>query len=117
MSMRVGVSIPVEEGLPVARLVDFAREAERCGYDTVVAGEVAGPDIFGLLSLIADATERVNVGTGVVPTSTRPVGLLAMGFLTLASLTPGRVIAGVGVSSPTCSTSSSASSSTASRMS
>jgi probable F420-dependent oxidoreductase len=99
--MRVGVSIPVEEGLHLSRLVDLAREAERCGYDTVVAGEVAGPDVFALLALIADATERVNVGTGVVPTATRPVGLLAMGFQTLASLAPGRVIAGVGVSSPT----------------
>ena len=99
--MRVGISIPVEEGLPIERLVALAREAERCGYDTVVAGEVAGPDVFGLLTAVAVATERVSIGTGVVPMSTRPVGLLAMGFQTLASLAPGRVIAGVGVSSPT----------------
>ena len=99
--MRVGISIPVEEGLPIERLVDLAREAERCGYDTVVAGEVAGPDVFALLTAIAVATERVAIGTGVVPMSTRPVGLLAMGFQTLASLAPGRVVAGVGVSSPT----------------
>ena len=99
--MRVGVSIPVEEGLPVGRLVELARTAERCGYDTVVAGEVAGPDVFALLAAIAVATERVTIGTGVVPMGTRPVGLLAMGFQTLASLAPGRVIAGVGVSSPT----------------
>ena len=99
--MRVGVSIPVEEGLSVGRLVELARTAERCGYDTVVAGEVAGPDVFALLAAIAVATERVTIGTGVVPMGTRPVGLLAMGFQTLASLAPGRVIAGVGVSSPT----------------
>lgn len=99
--MRVGVSIPVEEGLPVARLVELAEAAERCGYDTVVAGEVAGPDVFALLAAIAVATDRVTIGTGVVPMATRPVGLLAMGFQTLASLAPGRVIAGVGVSSPT----------------
>ena len=99
--MRVGISIPVEEGLPIERLVDLAREAERCGYDTVVAGEVAGPDVFALLAAVACATDRVNIGTGVVPMSTRPVGLLAMGFQTLASLAPGRVIAGVGISSPT----------------
>lgn len=99
--MRVGVSIPVEEGLPVEHLVELARAAERCGYDTVVAGEVAGPDVFALLAAIAVATERVTIGTGVVPMGTRPVGLLAMGFQTLASLAPDRVIAGVGVSSPT----------------
>ena len=99
--MRVGVSIPVEEGLPVEQLVGLAREAERCGYDAVVAGEVAGPDVFALLAAVASATQHVTIGTGVVPMSTRPVGLLAMGFQTLASLAPGRVIAGVGVSSPT----------------
>ena len=99
--MRVGISIPVEEGLPVEQLVELARTAERCGYDTVVAGEVAGPDVFALLAAIAVATDRVSIGTGVVPMATRPVGLLAMGFQTLASLAPSRVIAGVGVSSPT----------------
>ena len=98
---RVGISIPVEEGLPIERLVELATTAERCGYDTVVAGEVAGPDVFGLLAAVAVATERVTIGTGVVPMATRPVGLLAMGFQTLASLAPDRVIAGVGVSSPT----------------
>jgi alkanesulfonate monooxygenase SsuD/methylene tetrahydromethanopterin reductase-like flavin-dependent oxidoreductase (luciferase family) len=64
--MRVGVSIPVEEGLSVERLVKLAQTAERCGYDTVVAGEVAGPDVFALLAAIAVATERVTIGTGVV---------------------------------------------------
>jgi probable F420-dependent oxidoreductase len=99
--VRVGVSIPVEEGLPLEQLVGLAREAERCGYDAVVAGEVAGPDVFALLACVAGATKHVSIGTGVVPTSTRPVGLLAMGFQSLQSLAPGRVIAGVGVSSPT----------------
>ena len=80
--MRVGVSIPVEEGLPVEQLVGLAREAERCGYDAVVAGEVAGPDVFALLAAVASATQHVTIGTGVVPMSTRPVGLLAMGFQT-----------------------------------
>jgi probable F420-dependent oxidoreductase len=99
--VRAGISIPVEEGLPVSRLVDLATAAERCGFDTVVAGEVAGPDAIGLLSAIASRTERVSIGTGVLPMATRSPALLAMGFQTLASLAPGRVFAGVGVSSPT----------------
>jgi probable F420-dependent oxidoreductase len=99
--MRLGVSIPVEEGLPLTELVGLAQAAERRGYEAVVAGEVAGPDAFALLAAIASATERVTLGTGVVPLATRSVPLLAMGFRSLASLAPGRVIAGVGVSSPT----------------
>lgn len=99
--MRIGVSIPVEEGLPLPRLVELGRAAERCGYDTVVAGEVAGPDVFALLGAVAATTDRVRIGTGVVPMATRTVPLLAMGFSALASLAPGRVFAGVGASSPT----------------
>ena len=99
--MRLGVSIPVEERLPIPRLVELAQAAERLGYDTVVAGEVAGADIFSLLSAVAVATDRITIGSGVVPMATRTVPLLAMGFQSLASLAPGRVLAGVGVSSPT----------------
>jgi probable F420-dependent oxidoreductase len=99
--MRLGVSIPVEEGLSLEQLVGLAEAAERHGYGTVVAGEVAGPDVFALLAAIASRTERVTLGTGVVPLATRSPALLAMGFQSVASLAPGRVIAGVGVSSPT----------------
>jgi probable F420-dependent oxidoreductase len=99
--MRLGISIPVEEGLPLSTLVGYAQTAERRGYDTVVAGEVAGPDVFALLAAVAVATERVTIGTGVVPMATRSAPLLAMGFQSLASLAPGRVLAGIGVSSPT----------------
>ncbi len=76
--MRVAVSIPVEEGLPVSRLVEFGTTAERCGYDAVVAGEVAGPDAIGLLSVVAAKTERVKILTGVLPMGTRSPALQAM---------------------------------------
>ena len=51
--MRLGVSIPVEEGLSIGELVGLAQAAERHGYEAVVAGEVAGPDAFALLTAIA----------------------------------------------------------------
>ena len=99
--MRLGVSIPVEERLPAGRLVELAQSAERGGFDTVVvAGEVQGPDAMALLAAVAASTERVTIGSGVVPMATRGATLTAMGFATLASLAPGRVLAGVGVSSP-----------------
>jgi probable F420-dependent oxidoreductase len=98
--MRLAVSLPIEEGLPVPRLVELARTAEECGYEAVVAGEVAGPDVFVLLAAVATATKRIRLGTGVIPMATRSVALQAMGFQAVASLAPGRVVAGVGVSSP-----------------
>ncbi len=98
--MRLGVSIPVEERIPATRLVELAQLAERRGFDTVVCGEVQGPEAMALLGAVAAATERVTIGSGVVPMATRGPVLTAMGFATLESLAPGRVFAGVGVSSP-----------------
>jgi len=37
----VGVTLPVEDGLPAAEYVRLAQLAERSGYDAVQAGEVA----------------------------------------------------------------------------
>lgn len=48
MAEAVGVTLPVEDGRP-AEYVALARLAERSGYDAVLAGEVAGPEVFSLL--------------------------------------------------------------------
>lgn len=85
----------------MGRLVELAQAAEECGFGAVVAGEVAGPDVFGLLGAVAASTRSVRIGTGVIAIGVRPPALAAMGFATLASLAPGRVFAGIGVSSPT----------------
>lgn len=77
----------------------LAREAEDLGYDTVFAGEVAGPEVFGLLGAIAATTSRVRLSSGVTSIFLRPPALAAMGFAGLDSLAPGRVVAGLGVGS------------------
>ncbi len=99
--MRLGITLPVEEGLSAPQLMALARAARRGGYDTILAGEVSGPDVFALLSAVSTVAGELRLGTGVVPTTTRSLPLLAMGFATLASLAPGRVLAGIGVSSRT----------------
>jgi probable F420-dependent oxidoreductase len=96
----VAITLPVEDGLPALEYVELARLAERCGYHAVLAGEVSGPEVFGLLGLIAGATSAIGIGSGIVGCYARPPALTAMGFATLASAAPGRVIAGLGASSP-----------------
>ena len=96
----VAVTLPVEDGLAAADYVGLAQLAERCGYDAVLAGEVAGPEVFSLLGMIAARTTSIRIGSGVVGCYARPPALTAMGFATLASCAPGRVIAGLGTSSP-----------------
>ena len=99
--MKLGVTIPVEEGLTLPQLIELARAAEDGGYHTVLAGEVSGPDVFALLAAVGASLTRARVGTGIVPMTTRSLPLLAMGFASLASLAPGRVLAGLGLGSRT----------------
>jgi 5,10-methylenetetrahydromethanopterin reductase len=48
------------------------------------------------MAAFAAATDRIRVGSGVVNTWTRNVGLLAATFVTLDDLAPGRVMLGLG---------------------
>lgn len=96
----VGITMPVEEGLTAGQLLDLTTEAERLGYHTALSGEVAGVEVFSLLGMAAARTRRIRLGAGVLPTFTRPAPLAAMGFATLASIAPGRIVAGFGASSP-----------------
>lgn len=98
---RVGVTVPVEEGLSIPQLQELARAANDGGCHTVLAGEVSGPDVFALLAAVAGVAPDVRLGTGIVPATTRSLASLAMGFATLNSIAPGRVLAGLGVSSRT----------------
>ncbi len=98
--MRLGVMLPVEDGLSAPEYVSIARTAEECGLDSVWVGEVDGPEAFSMLGLIAGATARIGLGTGIATVYPRTAPLAAMGYATLASAAPGRVVAGLGVSSP-----------------
>ena len=96
----VAITMPVEDGLSIGWLTDLVVHAEQAGIDTALVGEVAGPEVFATLGAMAARTERINLGSGIVAAYTRSPALTAMGFATLASLAPGRVVAGIGASSP-----------------
>jgi probable F420-dependent oxidoreductase len=82
------------------RLVAQARRAEELGLDSVWAGDspVTRPraDPLVLLSAVAQATERVALGTAVLLPALRHPILLAHQLATLDRLSGGRVIAGMG---------------------
>lgn len=100
MPVRLGLTLPIDDGLGVPEYVRLARAAEGAGYDSVWAGEVAGPEVFSLLGVLAASTTRIRLGTGIAGVYPRSAALAAMGFATLASAAPGRVLAGLGASSP-----------------
>ncbi len=75
------------------------RRLDELGYTDVWTGEANSADGFTPLALAAVASDRLQLGTAVVPVYTRGPGLLAMQAATMAELAPGRFALGVGSSS------------------
>ena len=95
MAPRFGIWFAGE--LPVPRQVELAAQAEREGLDSVWTAEgYYARDAWTPLAAIAQATERVLLGTGVVNPFSRHPALLAMSFATLDEASGGRVLAGIG---------------------
>ena len=93
----IGLCLPhratgADEALRLAML------AEELGYDSVWVSEFATYDAYALACAIAARTERIEIGTAIVPFSTRTAALHAMSMSTLAHLAPGRCIVGFGIS-------------------
>src|SRR2546427_11510883 len=78
-----------------------AREAEARGYHTAWTGEVSGYDAISVMTLIASHTERIHVGSAVLPVQTRTPVVLGMSAASLNHFAPGRVGLGLGLSSRT----------------
>lgn len=95
-----GLGFVLPDDLPLLERIELAVWAEQNGYREVWCAEIGEPDAFALLSAIAMRTQRLRLGTAIVPLGTRSVAQLAASAATLSALAPGRVDLGLGVSSP-----------------
>ncbi|GAA1953845.1 LLM class flavin-dependent oxidoreductase [Amycolatopsis minnesotensis] len=95
MAKRVGAMFPCR--IPASRLVRLSQEAERSGLDElwVVEDCFYTGGIANAATALA-ATEAITVGIGVLPTVARNAAIAAMELAALATLHPGRLIAGFG---------------------
>src|SRR5689334_13341118 len=82
------------------RLIGLATLADELGYTAVLLPETWAYDITILLAEMAVKTRRVKLGPGIVGVWNRSAATLAMGAATLASLSEGRFILGLGASTP-----------------
>lgn len=100
--MRIGVMIGPERGryrTKVERLLADARWAEEAGMASVWIPQI--PDDFDALTaaaLVGATTERVEVGTAVVPVQPRHPIALAQQALSVQAVCEGRLSLGLGVS-------------------
>ena len=80
--------------------LDFVREVERLGLDSVWVPEFWGFDALTPLAASAAVTERIRLATGIVQLGTRTPAMLAMSAMSLQHLSEGRFVLGVGTSGP-----------------
>jgi 5,10-methylenetetrahydromethanopterin reductase len=93
---RIGLAF---SGVPLSgpQLVEYAKLAEKKGYDSVwIAEDYFLRDAFCPLSAIAFATRKIKLGSGVVNPYTRHPVLLAEIIATLDEIAKGRSILAIG---------------------
>ena len=99
LTARWGITLPLA-GVALPEHREIVTSLESLGYTDAWSSEASGLDAFTPLALAAGWSERLRLGTAIVPVFTRGAGLLAMQAATLAGLAPGRFVLGVGTSSP-----------------
>ncbi|MEE2663856.1 MAG: TIGR03564 family F420-dependent LLM class oxidoreductase [Myxococcota bacterium] len=99
--MRIGVMVggaSYRGGLE--DLITSARDLESRGFPTMWIPHVFGLDAVTAASAIGRETERIELGTAVVPTYPRHPTALAQQALTAGAATRGRFTLGIGLSHP-----------------
>ena len=88
----------VSTGRSLERAIERVRMAEELGFESAWVTQLAGRDALTVLTAYALRTERIRLGTGVVPIYTRTPVTMAQTAATLDELSGGRLRLGLGVS-------------------
>jgi F420-dependent oxidoreductase-like protein len=94
--------VPLGSFIGVGRSLDQAaeraRRAEELGYASAYVTHIAGRDSLTVLAAYACRTERIKLGTGVLPMYSRTPAATAQTAATIDELSGGRMVLGIGVS-------------------
>lgn len=80
--------------------IDAIKHAESLGYDSVWTAEAWGGDAVTPATWILAQTDKINVGTAIMQMPARTPAMAAMTAMSLAELSGGRFICGLGASGP-----------------
>ncbi len=95
--MRTATAIEASAGRAA---VEYAVEAEKLGLDVCWVAEAWGADAVSPLGYLAARTQTMLLGSGVLQVGTRSPVAIAQAAMTLAHLSGGRFLLGLGVSGP-----------------
>ena len=93
---RIGIAISA--GPNPAEIIDLIVLAESLGYESAWVAEGHGGDQFAILASCATRTSRIRLGTSISSVVVRTAPAIAMAASTIAYLSDGRFILGLGSS-------------------
>jgi F420-dependent oxidoreductase-like protein len=97
--MRIGIGLGISGGpATFDQLIKAAEQAEQSGFSSVWLPNIFSYDALTVLALAARATQRIEVGSFVIPTYPRHPVALAQQALTVQAVTGGRLALGIGLS-------------------
>jgi F420-dependent oxidoreductase-like protein len=93
-----GLGTFISVGKSFDQAIERVRRAEQLGYDSTYLTHIAGRDSLTVLMAYAAATERIKLGTGVLPIYSRTPVATAQQTATIDEYSGGRMVLGLGVS-------------------
>lgn len=97
--MRLGI-ISGYSGRKMSIPIDAIKAAESMGYESIWTAEAYGSDAVTPAAWILAQTEKMKVGTAIMQMPARSPAMTAMTAMSLAELSGGRFIVGLGASGP-----------------
>jgi alkanesulfonate monooxygenase SsuD/methylene tetrahydromethanopterin reductase-like flavin-dependent oxidoreductase (luciferase family) len=94
---RVGVGTFISAGRSLETALQRVERAESLGYESVYTTHIAARDSLIVLAAYASRTERMRLGTGVLPIYSRTPVAAAQAAATIDELSGGRMVLGLGV--------------------
>jgi F420-dependent oxidoreductase-like protein len=98
--MRTATTVEASGGGGWRQTLEFVLEAEKLGLDACFVAEAWGSDGPSALGYLAARTERILLGSGIIQLGTRTPVAIAQAALTLADMSEGRFLLGLGASGP-----------------
>ncbi len=84
----------------IAISASWCKLADKFGYTDGWSFEANSSDAFSPVAAMAMLSSKLRFGTAIVPVYTRPAALIAMSAATVANLSGGRFVLGLGISTP-----------------
>jgi F420-dependent oxidoreductase-like protein len=100
MARQISISVNWQGTLDYKALLERVQIADAVGVHSAWVAEAWGRDAFTILTLMADRTRHIHLGTAIVNIYSRTPAALAQHFATLDELSGGRMIIGLGTSGP-----------------